>query len=182
MTNTIIRPAAPADIAFIQAIYAYYVENTVITFEETTPDATEMTRRFDEIKSHDMPYLVLEQDGRVLGYAYASVFRSRRAFRYSVEHSIYLDPDTRGQGFGKKMMNALLEALVPTGVRQMVAVISDKKDGASVALHRSSGFEMIGTLPATGYKFDTWIDTIIMQRPVGDGQNTPPTTGGLKLT
>lgn len=182
MTDVAIRDAQPDDINAIQAIYAYYVEHSVITFEETIPDTTEMMRRFNDILYHDMPYLVIELGGRIVGYAYASVFRSRRAFRYSVEHSIYLHPETRGKGLGLKLMEALTDALVPTGVRQMIAVISDKKDGASVALHKKCGFEMIGTMPATGYKFDQWIDTIIMQRAIGDGANTAPNTPGLKLT
>jgi phosphinothricin acetyltransferase len=181
MTSLIIRDALESDIEAIQAIYAYYVENTVITFEEVVPDTMEMTRRFEGIKSHDMPYLVAELDGEVVGYAYAGVFRTRKAFRFSTEHSIYLKHDCRGQGLGRKMMDALISALEPTGIRQIVAVISDKIDGASVALHKKCGFDHIGIMPDTGYKFDEWIDTVIMQRAINGGGDTPPAGPGLHL-
>lgn len=182
MESHIIRDATAGDISAIQQIYAYYVENTVITFEEVIPDIEEMHDRFLTIKDHGMPYIVAEQDGHVVGYAYASVFRTRRAFRFCAEHSVYLDPSCRGKGIGFSLMQALIKACEPTGIRQMVACISDKKDGASIALHKKCGFKHIGVLPASGYKFDRWIDMTVMQRQIGEGDNTAPDGIGLNLT
>ncbi len=179
---TSIRPATLDDMAAIQSIYAYYVKETTITFEYDVPDTTEMTKRFKAVNEYAMPYLVAERDDSVVGYAYISAFRTRRAYRYCAEHSIYLHPDERGHGIGKKLLEALITAAEPTGLRQLVAVISDKIDGASVALHRKCGFEMVGTLPACGYKFERWIDVTMMQFSIGNGAETPPDGIGLKLT
>ena len=182
MSDIIIRPATADDIPTIQSIYAYYVRETVITFEENVPDIREMTKRYETILGYGMPYLVAETNGQVIGYAYASLFRGRPAYRYTTEHSIYLDPDKRGMGVGTKMLDALMKACEPTGVRQIIAVISDAIDGASVALHKKAGFELIGTMPATGYKFDKWVNTTIMQRPICTGSSDKPDGIGLKLT
>lgn len=180
MSNLVIRNAELSDIIAIQAIYAHYVENSLATFEENTPDAIELQRRFEDIQRRGMPYLVCMHDDIVAGYAYASVFRERNAFRYSVEHSIYLHPRKHRLGIGSQMMEKLIVACEATGVRQMIAVIGDIENKGSIALHKKFGFEHIGILPATGFKFDRWVDTVLMQRPLGDGATTPPQGSGNK--
>jgi L-amino acid N-acyltransferase YncA len=176
-----IRPATRADMACICEIYAYYVENTVITYEEIVPDVDEMQQRFFDIQSHNMPYLVAEIDGVITGYAYASVYRTRPAYRYCVEHSIYLNQDHQGHGVGSQLMEALINSCLPTGIRQMIAVIGDTTNHASVALHEKFGFTHVGILKDSGFKFNRWIDTIIMQRPIGAGATSLPTGKGLNL-
>lgn len=181
MSTALIRPARLSDIPAIADIYAYYVTDTVITYEETVPDIDEMARRFEEIQKLGMPYLVAEVDDVVAGYAYGGAFRERIAYRYFVEHSIYLLPDAKGHGLGSLLMKDLLDELENAGIRQVIAVIGDLTNAASVALHKKFGFEQIGVLPASGYKFNRWIDTILMQRALGEGAETPPVGAGLKL-
>lgn len=181
MSSPTIRPATVSDMASIREIYAYYVTDTVITYEETVPDVEEMTRRFHAIQKLGMPYLVAEQDGGVKGYCYGGAFRERIAYRYCVEHAIYLSKDAKGHGIGSLLMGQLLKDLEAAGIRQVIAVIGDLTNHASVALHSKFGFEKIGVLPASGYKFNRWIDTILMQRALGDGAQTPPVGDGLNL-
>lgn len=181
MPSILIRPATTADIPAIVDIYAYYVTETVVTYEETVPDVSEMTRRLNATLNLGMPYLVAEVEGVVQGYAYGGAFRERIAYRYCVEHAIYLAKEAKGQGIGSMLIEQLLTQLEAAGVRQVIAVIGDLTNHASVALHSKFEFEKVGILPASGYKFDRWIDTILMQRALGDGAQTPPVGDGLKL-
>ncbi|WP_028880257.1 GNAT family N-acetyltransferase [Terasakiella pusilla] len=181
MSSLIVRPATQSDIPAIVDIYTYYVTDTVITYEETVPDITEMTRRFEATLKLGMPYLVAQVDGVVQGYAYGGAFRERIAYRYCVEHAIYLSKDVKGQGIGSLLMEHLLTELEAAGIRQVIAVIGDLTNHASVALHSKFGFEKVGILPASGYKFNRWIDTILMQRSLGAGAQTPPVGDGLNL-
>lgn len=181
MTTPLIRAAKLDDIARILEIYSYYITDTIITFEETLPSVEEMTRRFQEIATLNMPYLVAEIDGRVQGYAYGAAFRTRVAYRYTVEHSIYLDKDAKGAGLGSLLMEALLKELEARDIRQVIAVIGDSQNTASIALHKKFGFTHEGTLANTGYKFNRWIDTVLMQKELGEGGETQPDKPGLNL-
>jgi L-amino acid N-acyltransferase YncA len=180
MTDLFIRPAEACDIKDIQLIYAHYVKKSLATFEVSVPDILEMQRRFDDVQRRKMPYLVCIHDQKVVGYAYANVFRDRFAYRFCIEHSIYLHPDKRGLGIGSQLMSKLIEALEPTGIRQMIAVIGDTENRASIVLHKKFGFKQIGILQNSGYKFDRWVDTVLMQRPLGEGAATPPQGSGCQ--
>ncbi|VVT00354.1 GNAT family N-acetyltransferase [Rhizobium sp. EC-SD404] len=168
-----IRPATPADLDAITAIYRENVENGTATYELEAPDQAEMQRRFSTITGKGYPYLAAESaEGVLIGYAYASAFRDRPAYSWLVEDSIYLAPEARGQGLGKALLEDLLIRTETLGFRQMVAVIGGAHP-ASVGVHRSCGFDMIGTMPGTGFKFGRWLDTVIMQKALGEGKETP---------
>lgn len=169
-----IRPATVEDLPQIQAIYAHHVLTGLASFEETAPDLAEMRRRFDALQQAGYPYLVAAAGAHVLGYAYAGPYRARPAYRYSVENSIYLHPDAARQGIGTQLLKALIAAATQRGYRQMVAVIGDSANDGSVGVHRSCGFKMIGTLPSIGFKFGRWVDSVLMQRPLGDGDQSLP--------
>lgn len=169
-----IRAAREGDIAAITGIYRPAVLAGTATFEIEPPGEAEMRARFDAITGAGHPYLVAEQDGAVLGYAYASWFRTRPAYRFTVEDSIYLADGAQRRGIGRRLLGELLARCEAAGFRQMIAVIGDSANTASIALHRALGFEMCGTLPATGYKLGRWVDTVLMQRPLGAGASTPP--------
>jgi len=174
MTSFTIRPADASDIPGILAIYADAVLTGTATWEIDPPDAAEMARRREAILAAGYPYLVAVSDGRVLGYAYANSYRPRAAYRFTVENSIYVADDAKGRGVGKALMAALIEDCAARGFRQMVAVIGDSANAASIGLHRSAGFAMIGTAPAVGFKFGRWLDQILMQRALGEGAETVP--------
>jgi L-amino acid N-acyltransferase YncA len=163
----IIRPATCADIPAITAIYAHAVTHGTATFEIEPPDEREMADRFRTLTEGCFPYLAAERNGAVLGYAYAGPYRTRIAYRYTLENSIYVAPDCHRQGVGRALMEALIQEAGARGFRQMVAVIGDSAQAASIALHRAAGFEMAGTLTAVGFKFNRWLDTVLMQRPLG---------------
>lgn len=166
--NPNIRPARPEDLEAIQAIYAHHVQFGTGTFETEPPTLEAMRSRFNAIAGRGYPYLVAELDGEVVGYGYAGPFRERRAYQYTVEDSIYLHPDHRGQGFGRRLIADLIESATAAGFKQMVALIGDSDNRASIRLHATAGFATTGTLTAVGYKFDRWLDVVIMQRPLGD--------------
>lgn len=168
-----IRAAKHQDLKSIVEIYRYSVEHGTATYELTPPDFAEMERRFDALNSQDYPYLVAEEDGVILGYAYAGPFRPRPAYRWSVEDSIYLSPQAQGKGVGYKLLVRLIEASQELGFRQMVAVIGGTSE-ASIALHAKAGFKHSGVMKATGYKHGKWLDTTIMQLALGEGQDTDP--------
>ena len=172
-----IRPAIPSDIPAIAAIYDEAVRTGTASFELQPPGAAEMARRHAAIVADGYPYLVLEEDGAIIGYAYVSAFRPRIAYRHTVENSIYVDASARGRGAGRRLLHALIEACTARGFRQMVAVIGDSANAGSIALHRACGFAGIGILPATGFKFGRWIDTVLMQRVLGPGDTTLPEDG-----
>ena len=169
-----LRPAVPADVPAIQAIYAHHVLHGLATFEEEPPDAAEMARRMHDIVARGLPFLVAEADGRLLGYAYAAPYRPRSAYRFSVEDSIYLDPAAMRRGIGRALLTRLIVESEAAGARQMLAVIGDSGNAGSVGLHQALGFAHVGTFRAVGLKFGRWVDTVMMQRPLGEGDHTLP--------
>ncbi|MCO6005647.1 GNAT family N-acetyltransferase [Actinoallomurus purpureus] len=162
-----IRAAAPADLGTVADIYAHYVRDTVITFDETPPAVADWRRRLDDLTGRGLPFLVAEVAGEPAGYAYAAPWRPKPAYRYSVEDTIYLAPDRTGQGLGGALLGALVTECARAGVHQMIAVIADAGVDASVALHRRFGFTDAGRLTDVGYKHGRWIDTLLMQRTIG---------------
>ncbi len=177
MNSPLIRPSTAADLPQITSIYAWNVLNGTGTFELEAPDLAEMTRRRDDVLSKNLPWLVAERDGQVLGYAYANHFRPRRAYRFCLEDSIYLADTARGQGLGKLLLAELLTLCEAQGARQMLAVIGDSANAGSIGVHRSLGFEHTGLLKASGWKFGAWRDVVIMQRALGAGDTTAPESG-----
>jgi phosphinothricin acetyltransferase len=170
-----LRPAAEQDFAAIAAIYRHHVLHGLATFEEHPPDAAELLRRFADIEARDLPWLVAAApDGAVLGYAYAGPYRLRSAYRFTVEDSVYLHPDAARQGLGRRLIEALIDRTTSAGMRQMIAVIGDSANAASIGVHRACGFAMTGTLHAVGFKFGRWVDGVIMQRPLGPSSSTLP--------
>lgn len=167
-----LRPGADADLGAITAIYAHHVRHGTSTFELEAPDAAEMARRRAEVLGRGLPWLVAEADGRVLGYAYAGPFRPRPAYRFSVEDSIYLAPDAGGRGIGRLLLAELVARCEAAGARQMLAVIGDAANTASIGVHRALGFEPAGVLKAAGWKFGRWLDVVLMQRALGSGAAT----------
>jgi phosphinothricin acetyltransferase len=169
-----IRDANLADMTAVQAIYAHHVANGLGTFETEAPGLEEMQRRYAQITGDGFPYLVAEDAGRLLGYAYANHFRTRAAYRNSVEDSIYVAPEAAGRGIGKALLGALIERCTALGLRQMLALIGDSGNAGSIGVHRSCGFEPSGVMKAVGWKFDRWVDVVIMQRTLGVGATEPP--------
>jgi phosphinothricin acetyltransferase len=170
----LIRPSTPDDLAAITDIYGWNVLNGTGTFELEAPDRAEMARRRDDVLSKGLPWLVAVRDGRVLGYAYANHFRPRRAYRFCLEDSIYLAPDAQGQGVGRTLLAELMSQCEARGARQMLAVIGDSANAGSIGVHRTLGFEHTGVLRASGWKFGRWLDVVIMQRALGDGDTRTP--------
>lgn len=171
--SLLIRAADRADLEKIVEIYRHSVEHGTATYELTVPDHAEMGRRFDALTSQNYPYLIAEEEGEILGYAYAGPFRPRPAYRWSVEDSIYLSPDAQGKGVGYQLLIKLIEEAESRGFRQMVAIIGGAS-AASIAVHTKAGFEHSGVMKATGYKHGQWLDTAIMQLVLGDGQESDP--------
>jgi L-amino acid N-acyltransferase YncA len=169
-----LRDVVEADIPLIHTIYCHHVMHGAASFEEVPPDVAEMKNRFAALKAKDMPYMAAVDGGRILGYAYAGPYRTRSAYRFTVEDSIYLAPDAAGRGLGRLLLSEIIARSTALGLRQMVAVIGDTGNVASIGLHRALGFQMIGTLPAIGFKFGRWIDSVLMQRALGPGQTTLP--------
>lgn len=169
-----IRAATSDDLAAVQAIYAHHVLHGLGTFETEPPGLDEMKRRHAQITDDGFPYLVAVDASRVLGYAYANHFRTRAAYRNTVEDSIYVADEAAGQGVGKALLSALIEGCTALRLRQMLAVIGDSGNAASIGVHRACGFEHTGVMKAVGRKFDRWIDVVIMQRALGEGASTPP--------
>jgi len=162
--DVVIGPAAPADLAGVAGIFAHYVTGSLVTFEETPPAVADWHRRLDDLTGLGLPFLVARTGGEVAGYAYASPWRPKPAYRHTVEDSVYLAADQTGRGLGRALLGPLLTRCADAGVRQVVAVIADADSEASVALHRSLGFVDAGRLTAVGYKHGAWIDTVLMQR------------------
>jgi L-amino acid N-acyltransferase YncA len=169
-----LRPSGDGDLAAITAIYRHHVLHGVASFEEVPPDLDEMVRRRGEILARGLPYLVAEQSGRVLGYCYASPYRTRSAYRFTLEDSIYVDAGEVGRGIGRALLRELLERCAAQGYRQMVAVIGGKDQWPSIRLHAALGFNRAGHLPAVGFKFGGWVDIVLMQRALGEGADAPP--------
>jgi phosphinothricin acetyltransferase len=164
-----LRDARAEDMDAIQAIYAHHVLHGLGTFETEPPDAGEMASRHAQIASAGFPYLVAADAGMVTGYAYANHFRTRAAYRFTVEDSIYVAPTACGRGIGKRLLAELIARCTASGLRQMLAVIGDSENAASIGVHRACGFELVGTMNAVGRKFDRWVDVVIMQRALATG-------------
>jgi phosphinothricin acetyltransferase len=175
MSDVEIRPTTEADLPFITAIYEHAVRFGTATFELIPPDLTEMTRRYRALMDGDFPYFVAVLDGRVVGYAYAGPYRPRPAYRFTVENSVYLDPASHRRGIGAQLMERLIAECEARGFRQMIAVIGDSANAGSIGVHRRCGFRMIGTHPSVGLKFGRWLDTVMMQRALGEGATPVPT-------
>jgi phosphinothricin acetyltransferase len=169
-----IRPATPADVPAITRIYAHAVKHGTASFELDPPDEAEMARRQRTLLDGGYPYLVAEIDGALAGYAYAGPYRPRPAYRFSVEDSIYIDPDAQRHGVGRVLLEHLIEECERRGFRQMIAVIGDSAQAPSIELHRALGFRMIGAVENVGYKFGRWLDSVNMQRALGAGATTKP--------
>lgn len=176
MTLTV-RPAVQADLTAVTALYAHEVLTGVATFEETPPTLVEMTTRFEAVRCHDLPWLIAEIDGDFAGYAYATPFRPRAAYRWSVEESIYVASDFQGRGVGRALLAAVIQACRARGMRHLIAAVSG--DG-SAAFHAAQGFRHAGTYRQVGYKFGRWLDVDLMQLDLlPDG--APPASDGLRL-
>ena len=174
MAPVLIRPSKPSDLPAIAAVYGWDVDHGTGTFELEAPDEPEMARRRDDVLSKGLPWLVAERAGRVLGYAYANHFRPRRAYRFCLEDSVYLAADARGQGVGRLLLAELLARCEAAGARQMLAVIGDSANAGSLAVHRALGFEQVGVMKAAGWKFDRWLDVVVMQKCLGPGSSSAP--------
>ena len=173
----LIRPSTREDVPAVTAIYGWNVLNGTGTFELEEPDEAEMARRRDDVLAKGLPWLVAQRDGIVLGYAYANHFRQRRAYRFCLEDSVYLASDAAGQGLGRLLLAELLARCEAAGARQMLAVIGDSANLGSVGVHRALGFENVGVMRAAGWKFDRWLDVVIMQKSLGTGAADAPTDG-----
>jgi L-amino acid N-acyltransferase YncA len=177
MSSLEIRPTSVADLPSITEIYAHEVREGTATFELVPPDLAEMTRRFQALVDGGFPYLVAESDGDMAGYAYASSYRPRPAYRFTVENSVYLRPSFHRRGIGRQLLERLITECEARGFRQMIAVIGDSANTASIGVHAACGFQMIGTHPSVGLKFGRWLDTVMMQRELGAGASTVPSAG-----
>jgi phosphinothricin acetyltransferase len=169
-----IRPATEADLPAVTDVYAHAVLYGTATFELIPPDLTEMMRRFKTLMDGGYPYLVAALDGRVIGYAYAGPYRPRPAYRFTVENSVYLQPAIHRRGIGLQLLQRLIAECEARGYRQMVAVIGDSANAGSIGVHTRCGFAMIGTHRNLGFKFGRWLDTVMMQRALGEGATTLP--------
>ena len=176
MSGLSIRDAAAADMAAIAGIYRIYVLHGLASFEVEPPPTAEMDARRLAIQDAGLPYLVAELDGAVAGYAYAARYRTRFAYRYTVEDSIYVSPDCGRRGVGFALLNAIIERSTALGYRQMLAVIGDSANHASIRLHEKAGFRRVGTLESVGFKLGRWVDAVLMQRPLGSGDAALPDT------
>lgn len=170
----VIRAATPADAPAIAVLYAQEVRERVNTYEYDVPDEGEMLRRMRQIIADGYPYLIAEHQGRFAGYAYANSFRVRAAYRPTVENSVYVHPDYAGRGIGSALMQRLIDECTARGFRQMIAVIGEPANTASIRLHERFGFEHVGTFAGIAWKHGRWLDTMFMQRALGDGNTTPP--------
>jgi L-amino acid N-acyltransferase YncA len=169
-----IRPSQDADLPAITAIYAHHVLHGTGTFETTPPSEAEMAARRADVLAKGLPYLVAEEDGRLLGYAYCQWFKPRPAYRFSAEDSIYLHPDAAGRGVGRQLLAELAARAEAAGIRKLIAVIGDSRNAASIGVHRACGFERAGAFTSCGWKFGQWLDIVLMEKPLGEGDRTPP--------
>jgi phosphinothricin acetyltransferase len=169
-----IRPATPADIPAITRIYGHAVRHGTASFEFEPPDESEMTRRMRALLDGGYPYLLAEDSGAILGYAYAGPYRTRPAYRYTVENSIYIAPEAQRRGIGRLLLDRLIVECEARNYRLMIAVIGDSAHTPSIELHQAAGFKMVGAFEAVGYKFERWLDSVLMQRPLGKSSSAPP--------
>lgn len=174
MSTTLIRPSTDADLPAIARIYTHHVLHGTGTFETTPPTEDDMRLRRADVLGKGLPWMVVECGGVVQGFAYGNWFKPRPAYRFSVEDSIYLAPEAAGQGLGKLLLTELLAQLERRGIRKVMAVIGDSANAGSVGVHRALGFENAGVIEACGWKFDRWLDIVLMQKTLGAGSATPP--------
>lgn len=175
--SVLVRDATERDMVAVRAIYAHHVTHGLATFEEKPPDVEELLVRRLSVLKMGLPYLVAENEGRVVGYSYATSYRPRPAYRFTVEDSVYLEEGLGGKGIGRSLLGALIERCEAGPWRQMLAVIGNSANAGSVGLHRSLGFRPVGTLQAVGFKLGRWVDTVLMQRELGQGADAPPMLG-----
>lgn len=174
MTDLVVRNATPADVPAITAIYGPAVREGLASWEYEPPDEAEMRRRFDAIEAGGYPYLVAERAGLVVGYAYASAYRSRPGYRFTVENSVYVATSAQRGGIARALLITLIDKCAAAGFRQMIAVIGDSANAPSIGLHRALGFTFSGVIHAIGWKHGRWLDTVLMQRALGPGDASPP--------
>ena len=170
----LIRPSRDEDLDAIARIYGHHVLHGTGTFETTPPSVADMTTRRADVLTKGLPWLVVEDSGQVLGFAYGNWFKPRPAYRFSAEDSIYMAPEAAGKGLGRALLAELLAALERAGVRRVMAVIGDSANAGSIGVHRALGFEPAGVITSCGWKFDRWLDIVLMQKPLGAGDSTPP--------
>lgn len=179
-----VRPATPEDMARVQEIYAGHVLRGTASFEEEPPDLREMCQRREAVLAVGLPYLVAHRDGAILGFAYAARYRLRSAYRHTAEDSVYLDPSAIGAGVGKALLAEVLERSAAAGYREMIAIIGDSGNAASIGLHRALGFRHVGTFTRVGLKFGRWLDSVLMQRSLHDSfpasARTPASRSGRR--
>jgi L-amino acid N-acyltransferase YncA len=173
-SELVVRLCTEQDMPEVREIYAIEVREGTASFELEPPSLADMVARFAAIEAVGLPYLVVEQGGRIAGFAYAGPYRPRPAYRHTVEDSVYVARWARRQGVGRALLEAVIEHATQRGMRQMIAIIGDSAHAASIRLHDQAGFRLVGTLQHVGWKFERWLDTVIMQRPLGDGAATPP--------
>ena len=169
----LIRPSTDADIPAIAAIYAHHVLHGTGTFETEPPSPADMASRRADVLAKGLPYLVAEQDGQVLGFAYCNWFKPRPAYRFSAEDSIYLAVDQGGRGLGRLLLGELAAQAEQVGVRKLIAVIGDSANAGSIGVHKALGFQHVGVLSSCGWKFDRWLDVVLMEKSLGAGDRTP---------
>jgi L-amino acid N-acyltransferase YncA len=172
--DILVRPSRDDDVPAIAAIYGHHVLNGVASFEEVAPNAEEMAKRRADLVRRGLPYLVAERDGKVLGYCYAGPYRARIGYRFSLEDSIYIHPEEIGRGIGRALLSRVIERSAELGYRQMVAVIGGSETIGSIRLHAALGFTHVGVLTNIGFKFGRWVDSVLMQRPLGPGGDSLP--------
>lgn len=174
----VLRDATASDLPTVQRLYAHHVLHGLASFDEEPPDLPEMIRRHRDIVARGLPFVVAELDGRIAGFAYAAPYRLRTAYRYAVEDSVYVAPDAMGRGIGRSALAEVIRRTTALGYRQMVAVIGDSANHASIRLHEAAGFVHAGRLRSVGFKFGRWVDSVLMQRPLGAGDATLPVERG----
>ena len=177
--SVIVRDARPSDMRAIERIYAREVLQGLASFEEVPPTANDLLARRERVLALGLPYLTAAIDGRVVGYSYATAYRARPAYRHTVENSVYVAEGFQGSGIGRALLSALIARCAAGPWRQMVAVIGNSANAGSIALHASLGFRQVGTLQGVGFKCGRWVDTVIMQRSLGDGGERPPGNGAV---
>ena len=170
----LIRASIDSDIAAITAIYRHHVLHGTGTFEIDPPTAEDMANRRNDVLAKGLPYLVATEGDAVLGFAYCNWFKPRPAYRFSAEDSIYLAPEAAGKGLGRALLAELILKAQAAGVRKLLAVIGDSANAGSIGVHRAAGFQPVGVLKSTGWKFNRWLDVVMMDRVVGAGDSTPP--------
>jgi L-amino acid N-acyltransferase YncA len=173
--SILLADASEADMAQIQRIYAHHVLHGLASFEEEPPPLTEMLSRREKVLEHGLPYLVAKDESdRVLGYAYATQYRPRRAYRFTVEDSVYMAEGAQRRGIGRLLLQGVIDRCTASGFRQMIAIIGNSANAGSIGLHAACGFRLVGTFETVGFKHDGWRDTVLMQRALGAGAAEPP--------